>query len=231
MPDWLVGIIVIGGFFLFVGLVLRALMKKDEKRTQELKIFAHSKGLSFKEREDPLILKTPFQSLPVFNKGNRFQVYNFMQGKLDDMDVFICDYAYWTVYGSRSKSESDTTWQTLICLKLPKIKLPAFDITIRSGIASFTTYDFKQAIDLNGDPQFSNSYIVCAAPGADTEWVKKYVSKEVQSVLASMKELKMEAAEGCLMLTRQNSRIKLKDMDAFVSCALKTGKLFSSVSP
>lgn len=215
---------------MFVGLGLRALVKKDEKRTKELKTFAHSKGLSFTEGEESGVLKTPFQNLPVFNKGNRFQVYNFMRGKLDDMDVFICDYAYWTVYGSRSKSESETTWQTVICLKLPKVKLPAFDITIRSGIASFTSYDFKQALDLNDDPQFNNGFIVCAAPGADTELVKKYVSKEVQSVLASLKELKMEAGEDCLMLTRQNFRIKTKDIGAFVSSALQAGKLFSSMS-
>lgn len=223
-------ILVIGGFVLVIGLTFYWLIKKDAKRTSELKSIAERLGLTFVESDDPSTIKQKFQPLPVFTKGNEATVSNLMKGQIDDFEVWVCDYDYWgqvkATYGGKDThiSSSHKERQTLICLLLPDNNLPAFDITLKLKIGSQSAYDHEEALDFEKDSEFGKKYIVCAAPETDKPVLKDLLNPELQAMFTDETELKLQVGENKMALTNYRVNIETRELERYINAALSIVK-------
>lgn len=227
-------ILVIVGFVLFVGLLFMWVIKKDLRRTEALKSIAKAKGFSFIESEDPVIIKQKFNPLPIFDKGNRSTTSNLMKGEVDGIEVWISDYIYWGQVKDahdRYIDSSHKEHQTLICLLLPGLNLPAFDITLELGMGSRpSAYNLKEAIDFEDNPGFNKKYNVCTSREPDISTVKNLVTKEVQSIFGNYKYLKLEVGGNKMVLTNYSASIKPGDLESYINSTLSMAKIFSSLA-
>ncbi|MEO9850338.1 MAG: hypothetical protein ABJE80_08110 [Reichenbachiella sp.] len=230
MPDWLVMVIVIVGFVLAVGLLFWWLVQKSLRRTAAIQTIAADRGWVFKEDENPDLIRKRFQSIPIFNKGNSYTCSNLMLGKIDDFEIWVCDYLYWghakQTHGGRevSVSSSQKQRQTVICLRYPEANLPTFDITLNLGLAKLTEYDPKNAIVLAGALDFSKKYMVCVAEDADKEVVTRLFTEEIQSLFPTDAKLKVQVSGNEMMITNYSLEIKATELEGYIHTVLSIGK-------
>ena len=231
MPEWLIVIIVVLALFVFVGLIIAILLKRDDRRTAALRTIAEGADLDFKESEDPDIIRTKFNTLPIFNLGTNFLLHNLITGQIDGFEVWIADYIYWSAKegkyrdgSTRHLITSNKKWQTVICMSLPEHELPAFDISLKSTIASFTAYNAKEAIVFPQQSEFTKKYIVCSAHMSDRHKVQQLITDKIKSAFNDHKGLKLEVGRNQMMLTNYQLNILPNQLMNHIDRALLIAK-------
>lgn len=225
-------ILTIIGFLLLIGLLFWWLLRKDAKRAAALGSFAESRGLTFTEIIDPATIHEKFRPLPVFEKGNSHIASNLLRGKVDDFEIWVCDYIYWDhvkqVHADQEihVSSSQKQRQTLICRLLDQINVPAFDISLKVGMGNLSAYGKKDVIEFEGDSVFSKKYNVCAAPRSDKSAVRDLINDELASIFSNHNRLRLEVGGNKMVLTNYSTNIKPSELEGYIKTILRIGNSF-----
>ena len=226
MPEWLIVLILLAGLGTIVGLLIKRMLVADSKRATHLKSIAEAKGLSYSEAVEHTTVHNKFGSLPTLQKGTDFLVENYMHGNLNGANIAIFDYMYWTTHelgerrGRMERKQGTQIRQTPICLHLENANIPAFDITINSNLYSYTSYPNGGLVKFDEESAFTKNYIVRTASENDVDKVKQMISKEVQGILAPLKNLKVEAIGNSVLVTQTNIPIKPPALEGYIKAAL-----------
>lgn len=107
---------------------------------------------------------------------------------------------------------------------MPDVILPAFDISLKLKMGSLSDYDTKEALVFKNDSEFSNKYIVCAAPESDKSAVKNLITEELKSLFAGDRKLKVEINGNKIALKNYGPHIKIREIESYINTVILIGK-------
>jgi len=206
----LIGISVFLGF---CGIAFGAHVFMERRRRRAMRDAADSLGLSYQESDDSLV-QTLRHEAALFDRGQRRRATNVMTGTVEDLRLYVFDYAYSTG-GGKSKSR----WkQTVVAFTLPDASLPRFQLSperFYHRIAAWVGWD---DIDFPDHPEFSKQYRLTAEP-SDDQAVRDRFTYEIIAALQTLDRLSVASGGDWLIVFRHNRRVKPSDVHAFLDDA------------
>ena len=136
----------------------------------------------------------------LFKQGRRPRVKNLMHGRIEDLAIFIFDYAYTTGSGKNSN-----TWnQTVTAIQLTGDRLAEFELRPENLFHKIGSAMGYQDIDLEGHPEFSKKYLL---RGSDETAICAAFNDDIVEYLTASKGISAESSGDWLVVYRSRKRV------------------------
>ena len=191
----------------------------EKKRTDAMEQAAREMGLtSFYPRDDGGTFSLVSQ-FHLFSQGHAKKITSVMHGEVSDMEVRIFDYTYTTGSGKNAQ----TSRQTVICFRSPKLDLPSFSLRPENFFDKIGSLFGYRDIDFDTHPVFSKHYLL---RGSDEEAIREAFDEDVLVFYEEHDGLCTEGSGPTLIFYRAAQRAKPENIRAFMEKGFKVAGLF-----
>ncbi len=181
--------------------------RREAERARALLELSHKIGFSYADRDDQ-VLELGFADSHLFARGRSRKVRNLLRRSENDGETLLFDYQY-TIQSGKS---SHTTRQTVAVLSTPR-DLPQFELRPERVYHRVGTALGYQDIDIEGQPEFSSSYLL---RGADEKAIRRMFSSSMARDLAGRPGWSVEGKERWLTIYRHGKRVRPDEMIGFL---------------
>ena len=211
-------VIAILGIVVVVVLAVWLRMMIDRRRDAAIALAAEELGLTY--RKDGRDLQThPFTRFGLFQQGRRRRLRNVIQGHVDEVEMIVFDYRFFT--GSH---RNHSLWrQTVAAFRLPDMDVPEFDLQPEKWVHKLTELFGYQDIDFVDSPHFSDQYLL---RGSDEEAVRDLFSVDLRQFMESINGFSLAGGEHWLVIYQCDRRVGPMELKVFIEETFKIGVKF-----
>lgn len=207
-----------------VGLIVAANIsqkKKEQKRTQELKVFAEEHGWDF-EPGTPVHTIPGIDRFALFDLGHDKEIRNLMYGDFDGVNASVFDYIY--TLGSKHPT---TYFQSVVLLEQTDQRFPVFTLRPEGVFDKMFSAFGYQDIDFGQRPDFSRQYIL---RGEDEPAIRRIFNDQVLSFYERNPGTFTDAGEEQLFIYRARERLQPVEIESYLDLALQIPRLMRLAS-
>lgn len=199
---------VVGIFVVIVVFAVRA----DKKRTQACEDYARQMGFTY-EKKISGTEHLPCSGANLFDRGRSRNCYNYMTGKIADIDILLTDYQYTTGGGKNTTTHT----MTVAAYHVPGVNVPDFTLEDENFLTRIAEKFGMQDIDFDTHPVFSKRYRLT---GKDENAVRALFTPTLLTSIENgliRKEWRVQAGDGWLVIHSNGRRIKPVELDSFLN--------------
>ncbi|MCA9292426.1 MAG: hypothetical protein KDA20_01280 [Phycisphaerales bacterium] len=215
MKIWFIVAVAIPAFL--VAAIASAIIA-ERRRKQELRAVAERLGLSYADKDDAAL--APLRSATkLFDRGSARRFTSIMHGRIEDLSVYIFDYAYTTGTGEETQRHR----QTMAAIFAEQSRAPKFELRperVFHKVASFFGYE---DIDVSDHPAFSRMFHL---KGDDAQSVLNAFPTETCDRLMQAGKMCIESTGQWVIVYRPDKRLKPHEIDGFLREAFELTTLF-----
>ncbi len=217
------GVAIVLGMVAVGGVILFAMRRYEQSRTQQFEAVAEELGLEFHPTGDPTVMEQVGR-LRLFNQGRRRKSSNMLHGRTNDLDIAIFEYRYTTGSGKHQHTHT----QTVFALQSPHLQLPDFEIRPEHFFHKIGQAFGYKDIDFDTHPTFSRQFLL---RGPDEAAIRATFSPEVLDELETRPGLSIEASRDRLIVYRGGKRIKPAEIRPFMELGFAVYSAFKAAAP
>ena len=179
-------ILVIGIVLSVVGIYVWFNHQYEKARTQKLRVFADSLGLSFYPEGDPNLVNV-LAILPLFTQGRNKSIRNMVHGVTENVNLAIFDYGFVVGSGKHQRRVN----QTVVYFDSQLLTLPDFTMRPETLVHRLGKILGRTDINFDSHPRFSSAFWL---QGSNEEQLRQLFRAPVLEWFEGKRQI---SAEGC----------------------------------
>lgn len=204
-------IVLVLGFVFFM-------IKRKQKRIQNLQIFAAQNGWQSIPNANINIFQNP-TNYPLLSSGSGRQLNGLMQRQFGSGQIFLFDYQYTTGGGRNTK----TYTQTVLAVQSPHLNLPYFSLYPESFLSFIGEAFGYNDIDFASYPYFSKRYKLS---GKDEMYIRQMFHPQILSYFEHSPIVNIDGGGNYLFVYEIDKQAPIENLNWFVGERMKFVNLF-----
>lgn len=190
---------------------IRYSIQARRKRVAEMGALAQRLGMSYQENP-PLSIFPDAKRFELFSQGTGRDIRDHMALLKDGRRVSVFEYSY-VIHAGKSHV---THRQTVVHIHAPGLNLPAFTLRPEHALHRLGTFFGYQDIDVDGDPAFSDAYLL---RGEQEDLIRACFSTPVREFFVTNSGLCAEGGGAELLVWRPSTTLPAQQIQPFMESA------------